>query len=81
MMYEMMYEMIYEMKYIVIYDTLICIKMLMVMFKRIHPGSNSQVGFALVFCQALQPVILDPSTEDSTRREVNRALAAGWLLR
>ena len=35
-----------------------------------------QVGFALVICQALQPVILDLNTEDSTRREVNRALVA-----
>lgn len=40
------------------------------------PPCRLQVGFALVFCQALQPVILDPNTEDSTRREVNRALAA-----
>jgi len=37
---------------------------------------NAQVGFALVICQALQPVILDLNTEDSTRREVNRALVA-----
>ena len=31
-----------------------------------------KVGFALVFCQALQPVILDPNTVESTRLEVNR---------
>lgn len=31
-----------------------------------------KVGFALVICQALQPVILDPTTEDVTRLEVNR---------
>ena len=31
-----------------------------------------KVGFALIICQALQGVILDPNTEDTTRQEVNR---------
>lgn len=31
-----------------------------------------KVGFALIICQALQGVVMDPGTEESTRIEVNR---------